>query len=104
MPAFDRVTKELDSAKIKVYLVSVDEPRFVESHLVPYLKKHRLDSQVLWLNASNPAYWIDRVNKNWGGNIPITILIYSPQGLVELHDREISYEELVKYINDITHD
>jgi thiol-disulfide isomerase/thioredoxin len=102
LPHFERVTKELGSRKIKVFLVSIDEARFVDSHLKPFLRRHRMDSEVLWLDAENPMYWIDRVSKEWGGNIPVTLFVMSSRSVTELHGREISYEELISYINRLT--
>ena len=104
MPYLERVTEEYAGDKVRVFLVSVDEERFVESQLEPFVQKHKLRSTVLWLDGGNPNSWIDRVSPEWGGNIPVTFFAYPSRGILELHDREITYEELTRYINRFNHD
>lgn len=104
LPHFDRVTNEFSGQKVKVFLISVDEARVAESKLNTFLRKHKVESEVLWLSASNPNDWISRVSPDWGGNIPITIFVLSSKGIVKIHPDELTYDQLVDYINDLTHE
>jgi len=102
LPYFDRITQEHEGEPLKVLLINVDEARFVETQLKPFVKKEKLRSEVMWLNRENQRDWIDQISDRWQGNIPVTLFVFYPKGIVDLHDREISYEELIKRIQNIT--
>jgi thiol-disulfide isomerase/thioredoxin len=75
LPYFEEVNTRWKAKKVKVLLVSLDFLNEIESRLVPFLKKKELKSEVVVLNEIDPNNWIDKVNPQWSGAIPATLII-----------------------------
>jgi len=101
MPVIKAIENKYKYDKFKVMLVSLDFPRQLESNLIPYLKSNNITSEVVILNDPDQNRWIDRVDKNWTGEIPFTI-IYS-KGFRESYSRSLSFEMLDSIISSKIH-
>lgn len=98
LPYFeDLPTKDSEGNPIKVILVSLDFKNQLESKLLPYLNKNKIESEVIFLRDSKYNNWIDRVDPEWSGSIPITI-IYNKKGRVFLEQDFHSVDEIVAQI------
>ncbi len=69
---------DLDSIKpikpLKVILVSLDFKKDISTKLVPFLKKRKIKTEVVFLDETNDNFWIPKIDKNWQGNIPATLI------------------------------
>ncbi len=74
LPYFEKLTEELKGKKAKVILISLDFKSQIKTKLLPFLKKKRLQSEVLVLVESNPNAWIPKVHEEWSGSIPATLI------------------------------
>jgi thiol-disulfide isomerase/thioredoxin len=74
LPYFEQLHSDFTGEKLEVILVSLDFPNQIESHLVPFLERHKLQSKVMVLTDGDYNSWIDRVDPDWGGAIPISII------------------------------
>ena len=92
LPAFERISSEYKESNVKVLLVSLDFPKQLESRLLPFLEKHNIRSEVLVLSDPDANKWIDKVDAEWSGAIPAT-LIYNSRSR-EFHEGSYTYEEL----------
>ena len=92
LPAFEKIAEEYQGMKVKVLLVSLDIPKHLESRLLPFIEKHQIRSEVMVLNDPNANKWIDKVNPEWSGAIPAT-LIYNKNNR-DSHEGSFTYEEL----------
>lgn len=89
---------ELDSAyagkKVKVILVSNDFRKDVSSKLVQFIKKRKIKTEVLFLDETNDNEWIPKVDKDWQGNIPATLIRNYSKNFRQFIPRETTYSEL----------
>jgi len=92
LPAFEQIGEEYRDEKVKVLLVSLDFPKQIESRLVPFIEKNGIRSEVLVLNDPDANKWIDRVDPDWTGSIPAT-LVYNKKDRL-FHEGVYTYEEL----------
>ena len=65
--------------KIDMLLVSLDFPKQVEKKLVPFLNKHQIKPEVVLLADSKQNTWIDKIDPEWSGAIPLTLIIQNGQ-------------------------
>ena len=93
LPYFEQLNSRPD---VEVLLVSLDFPKHKESRLLPFLKKHQLQSQVVHLDDTRENYWINAISKDWSGALPATI-IYT-QERREFYEGEFSEVELIKTV------
>jgi len=74
LPHFEEIQKLSKGKKLKVVLVSLDFERQFESRLIPFLNKNKIASDVVVLLDNKESTWIDKVDPEWSGAIPITLV------------------------------
>lgn len=62
---------------IEVVFVSMDFPKDIETKLKPFLKDKNITSKVVLLDDPDANTWINKINPNWSGSIPYTIMFNS---------------------------
>lgn len=97
LPSFEKLNAGYKDKKVKVILVSLDMSKQIESRLLPFIQKKKLQSKVVVLNDPDANAWIEKVDKSWSGAIPATI-IYKKQER-KFYERSFTYEELEKEVN-----
>lgn len=73
LPYFEAAGEKYKSQKVKVLLVSLDFIRDKQK-LEKFVLERTIKNEVMLLNAGNPNLWIDKIEPEWGGAIPATIL------------------------------
>ncbi len=93
---------ELDSKNenIEVILVSLDLPKLKDSQLIPFIKKNKISSQVILLDDPYSNVWIPKVNKDWDGAIPAT-LVYNTKNRKFYPHKFESYQELLDEVQTL---
>lgn len=92
LPYFEALNKNYKDKDVEVMLVSLDFPKQYEKKLKPFIKEHNLQSKILVLDDTDMNTWIPKVNENWDGAIPVT-LIYN-KDLREFYAQPFTYEQL----------
>ena len=82
--------------KFKMVLVSLDFKSQIENSLIPFIDKHKLSAEVIVLSDPNANEWINKVNNEWSGSIPATI-IYNKY-FYYFHEGSMDYNELNEII------
>ncbi len=93
LPYFEKLNQNYSGKNVEVILVSLDFPRMYEKKLKPYIKENDLKSKVIALDDTDMNRWIPKINENWTGAIPATI-IYNKTGR-KFYERSFTYDELV---------
>ncbi len=99
LPYFELINSKYPDKDVEVILVSLDLPNQVESKLMPFLQRQRIESTVILLDDPDADSWISKVNKNWSGSIPATI-IYKGNS-TNFYERSFTYNELEKELKKI---
>lgn len=92
LPYFQKIAKEYSSKNVKVLLVSLDSFKQLDSRVVPFLKQKGIGQEVILLNDPNANAWIDKVDPQWSGALPAT-LIYNSR-YRQFYEREFTHKEL----------
>jgi thiol-disulfide isomerase/thioredoxin len=92
LPYFEELNANYLNKSVEVILVSLDFPKQIETKLKPFLKKHGLKSEVLVLDDVDSNTWIPKVDKNWSGAIPATLIYNNTK--TTFYERSFNYEEL----------
>ncbi|KFF14243.1 TlpA family protein disulfide reductase [Chryseobacterium soli] len=98
LPHFMEVNnKYAGNPKFKMILVSLDRLADMEK-VVKFIKNKNLTAEVILLDdIKRMNTWIPRFNKDWDGNIPVTIFYKNGQK-VYFNDGEMSKEDLEKLV------
>lgn len=101
LPYFEKINAE-GGPEIKVTLVSLDldlDPNPEKVHR--FIKLKQLRSEVLMLDESNPDLWIDKIEKQWSGALPATLIINHKTGKRIFVGRELQEGQLEQYLDQI---
>ena len=97
MPYFETLNKECQSKNVEVILVSLDFPKQYEKKLKPFIVNKNLISRVVALNDVDSNTWIPKVNKDWSGAIPATLIYKNDKRA--FYEKSFNLEELKKEVN-----
>ncbi|MFA5326724.1 MAG: TlpA family protein disulfide reductase [Prolixibacteraceae bacterium] len=97
LPAIEAVGKKYQYQKFKILLVSLDLPKQLNSRLIPFLLSKKIKSDVILLDDPDQNNWIEKVNADWSGEIPFT-LIYG-KDFRSAYAQSFSYETLDSIVN-----
>jgi len=95
LPYFEKLSDTLKGKPVKVLLVSLDFKSKLETVVKPFVKKLDLENEVFLLNEKSQQVYIDRIDKNWSGAIPATLVVNTNRRLRELIEKELTYSELL---------
>lgn len=93
LPYFEQINKTYKDEKLKVILISLDSKKVIDSKLKPFIQKEKLMSHVVALTDPDYNTWIDKVNSDWDGAIPVTI-IYNKEEYEIIKGELDSFDEL----------
>ncbi len=74
LPEFEKINQKFRNNKFKMLLVSLDFKPQIDSKLLPFIKKNDIKSEVILLSDPNSNEWINKVNNDWTGSIPATVI------------------------------
>ena len=101
LPAFEKVNIEYKSRNFKMILVSLDFGKEVNKRVEDFKIKRQLSADVIILDDPDGNAWIPKIDKDWSGAIPATIIYRNDKW--QFYGHSFSYEELKneieKFIN-----
>ncbi len=92
LPYFEQIQAEYKDKNVEVVLVSLDDIRKLESKVIPFVEKNKLQSSLILLDDADYNSWIDKVSPEWSGAIPVT-LFYN-KNKREFYEQEFDYQQL----------
>ncbi|WP_018344072.1 TlpA disulfide reductase family protein [Cytophaga aurantiaca] len=92
LPYFEQAAKTHANKKIKILLINLD---FIseEAKVLAFVKKKNLQNAVYQLNAADPNKWINQIDADWDGAIPVTVF-YKAGKKILFHEGDITQTEL----------
>jgi len=96
---FEELHREYGASGVRVILVNLDFPNQLDSRVIPFLEEKGITASVLLMADLHYNAWIDRVDPDWSGAIPAT-LIYKKDERVFL-EKELTREELYDIVHQI---
>lgn len=100
LPYFERLTSENAKKPFKVILMSLDFKSKLKADVEPFVAKHKLKSEVYLVNELDQQKFIDRVDKNWSGALPATLILNSDKKVRAFYEKAFTYDELVKTLEN----
>ena len=101
IPEFERINTEFKDQGVEVIFVSLDAKTTLESTLIPFVEKKKIKSRMVLLDEPDFNSWIPKVDKDWSGAIPTTLIINSSKKIKKLHEGTYTYQQLKEEIKHI---
>lgn len=89
---FERAHNEFQGKKVKILMVNLDFPDQLQSRVIPFLERRKSALHVIMLDDPDQNTWINRVDTNWSGALPAT-LIYT-KGYRQFYESELNSDQL----------
>lgn len=101
LPLFEQLN-EKKGKELNITLVSMDldldpDPQKV----VKFIERKKLKTPVLMLDEKDPNVYIDKIEKQWSGALPATLVINTKTGERKFVEKELHAGDLEKIINEL---
>lgn len=97
MPLFEALTGQRKDVQVNLISMDLDlDPNPEKVHR--FIARKKLQSKVYILDEPNPNSWIDKIEKDWSGAIPATLVINTTTGARKFVERELKEGELDEMI------
>lgn len=93
LPYFEKINQEYKDKNVEVLLVSLDFPKKKKSHLLPFISKKNIQSEVVHLDDIDEQFWIADIDDSWSGALPATI-IYNKNSR-KFYEKSFTEQELI---------
>jgi len=98
LPYFEQAAKIPTGKKMKILLINLDFLSEKEK-VIAFTAKKKLQNDVYMLNAGDPNMWINQIDTNWDGAIPVTVF-YKSGKKVFFHEGDLTQAELDEKIQN----
>jgi len=99
LPAFQKVAKEYNPAKVSFIMISLDFPSQIQTQLIPFLKKNNISLNVSVMTELDYNAWIDKIDPSWQGSIPATLFFNNADKTRHFHEGALTETELRKLLD-----
>lgn len=100
MPLIEKLGHE--RTDIRITLVSMDlELDSNPDKVFRFVERKAIKSDVMILDAPDPNSWIDKIEKQWSGSLPATIVINTKTGKRAFVGKELKEGELESLIDSV---
>jgi thiol-disulfide isomerase/thioredoxin len=93
LPHFQDYYQNHKNEKMKMLMVSMDDPKEITTKITPFIKKKNIQQEVVILDDPDANTWIDKIDPNWSGALPFTI-IYNKNNRAYFDKSFESYDDL----------
>lgn len=100
MPHFSELQNQYDPDNVKVYLISLDEKKHLESRVIPFVERRKITPEVILLGDQNYSAWTDEIDPSWFGALPATLILKGEKRNFRFGAYK-TYEELLDDLNRI---
>ena len=69
--------------------------------MIPFAIEKGITEITLFLDAPHPNEWIDKVDPNWSGAIPATLIVDNEEAFRSFLEKKLTYKDLEKIIKPI---
>lgn len=93
LPEFQEAFSSNNDKKVKFIFVSLDFPDS-ETRVNSFINKKGYDGHFYLLTDTDANEWIPKVNTDWDGNIPVTLIVNSSSNFNSFQNGKITLNEL----------
>lgn len=76
LPEFDKLHSRYQGKPVSIIMVSLDFPDALPKKLPGFIHKKKLRPEVIWLDETNANEFIPKIEPEWQGSIPATLMIH----------------------------
>ena len=101
LPYFNKIIPDYKNQNVRLILVSLDYPDDYPNGILAFAKKKKINAPLMWLDETDPNVFCPQIDKKWGGNIPVTLMINKKKKIRWFYDSSIEEKELKWILNKL---
>ena len=101
LPEFNKLYDYYKSKPVKVLLISLDFKEDYPAKLTSFVQRKGLEPQVAWLSETDPNVFIPKIDNNWQGSIPATLIVQPGKHFRKFMEGTIIEKEIRKIVNPL---
>lgn len=94
IPWFEKNIAKYSGKKLKLLLVSLDFADDYPNAIAAFAKKHNYQSEIVWLNESNPDSFCPKIDKSWDGTIPVSLFVNNAKKYRQFYKQQLPEPKL----------
>ena len=100
LPLFEKLNQTDKNVKITLVSMDIDLDPNPEK-VYKFIDRKKIQSRVIILDAVDPNSWINKIDKNWSGALPATLIINTKTGARRFVNNALKEGDLEKLIAEI---
>ena len=96
IPWFEKNIAAFKEAKVKLILVSLDFADEYPVNIAAFAKKNGYQSQIIWLDETDPDIFCPKIDKKWQGTIPVSLMINNKKKYRRFFNQQLPEPRLVQ--------
>jgi len=89
IPWFEKLIDEMKDKNIQLILVSLDFKTAYPKDVTNFVIKKKYKSTIFWLNETDASFYCPLIDKDWNGNIPVTIMVNNKKNYKQFYDSQL---------------
>jgi thiol-disulfide isomerase/thioredoxin len=103
LPEFNKLHGYYAGKPVKVLMVSLDFKEDYPNKLAGFLRRIKLEPEVVWLSESDPNTFIPKIDNSWQGSIPATLIVQPGKGFKQFIEGIITEKKIRKIVAPLLH-
>ncbi len=99
LPDFQKAMNEVQGQKVKFIYISLDFPDALD-RVNAFISKKSYQGDFYLLSDTDANRWINRINIDWEGNIPATLIINNNSKTNRFHSGILNHKDLTELITN----
>lgn len=100
LPLFESLNRSRKDVTVTLVSMDIDLDPNPEK-IYKFIDRKKVQSKVLILNERDPNSWINKIDKNWSGALPATLVLNSATGKRKFVEKEMHEGDLEKLIEEV---
>lgn len=102
IPWFEKSVAGFRDQKVKLLLVSLDFEEDYPKGIADFAKKNKYTSTIVWLNETNADVFCPKIDKQWDGAIPVTLMVNKKKNYRKFFAQQLPEERLLLELKALT--
>lgn len=102
IPWFEKSVAGFRDQKVKLLLVSLDFEEDYPKGITDFAKKNKYTSTIVWLNETNADLFCPKIDKQWDGAIPVTLMVNKKKNYRKFFAQQLPEERLLLELKALT--
>lgn len=98
IPGLESTVKKFENDSIQLLLVSLDSKEDFPDAILKTVNQRHFTAPLAWLDETNADYFCPKIDSNWSGAIPASLLINPKTGQRKFFEQPLDPEKLEKEI------